>query len=339
MNGKSQIWVAVLRTLHQSTKLNSVSVGAEVLYRRLLEVCDDGGNYFSDPALILAYVFGHRLASHTATIEDVTAWRGEIVTAELINLYDGGKCLHICNHYTKFRSDRKGSDIRFTQYVPDAERSRDATVPDSGRARDVSVPTDKTRLDETRRDETRVGASGSEPPTPPPENQPPVPRPRTFAQECVDRAIASYESRYCKTRHVEEYPGGRAKLRKTYGVVLETLAGFSPDFPRTKEAQLTKTEDELKHIASVVQTKWVGFLENAAKMDDIAKGIPGKGGDFYRFPSTLPKLCDRIPQLTNEDVLAASKRKLDVAEARANSQRMGAPEPAPAVRFGDKEYL
>jgi hypothetical protein len=39
---KSRRWVAVLRTLHQSAKLNAVSEGAENLFRRLLEVCDDG---------------------------------------------------------------------------------------------------------------------------------------------------------------------------------------------------------------------------------------------------------------------------------------------------------
>ena len=161
---------------------------------------------------------------------------------------------------------------------------------------------------------------------------------RTFVQECVDRALVSYEKRYCATRNLGSYPGGSKALTKGYGVVTEVLAGFFPDFPKTKAAVSIKTPEELKHIASVVQIAWVGYLDRAAEIDKSAREIPGKDGTWLRFPSTPAQFCNRIPQLTESDVAAAQKRVADVAEARKNSRRMN-PEPGPTVRYGEKENV
>jgi hypothetical protein len=154
----------------------------------------------------------------------------------------------------------------------------------------------------------------------------------------VDRALVSYEKRYCKTRQLTVYPGGSKALAKGYGVVLDTLAGLAPDFPRTKVQTAAKTEKELKHIASVVQVAWVGYLERAAAIDEAAHKIPGKDGTWLRFPSTPVMFCKRIPQLSDSDVTAAQQRVADVAEAKRNS-RQANPGTGPTIRYGQLEKV
>jgi len=161
---------------------------------------------------------------------------------------------------------------------------------------------------------------------------------RTFAQQCVDRALVSYEKRYCLTRQLTAYPGGPKALAKGYGVVVETLAGFCPDFPKTKAQTAAKTEKELKHIASVVQTAWVQYLENAAAIDESAKSIPGKDRLWLQFPPTVVRFCGRIPQLSQADVEATAKRVADVTEAKRNFKRSN-PDSGPSIRYGDRENV
>jgi hypothetical protein len=162
MPDKSKRWVAVLKTLHQSDKLNRCSEGAELLYRRLLEVCDDGGNYYAEPGLLLGYVFAHRM-SKGLTLEAVKSRLDELIAVGLVSIYDGG-LLHISNYYTRLRADGHGTDVRFTP-----PGSISSPVPESDRiptgARSVSTDSDS---DKTRQDlDKRTGATGPEPVTPP----------------------------------------------------------------------------------------------------------------------------------------------------------------------------
>jgi hypothetical protein len=175
-------------------------------------------------------------------------------------------------------------------------------------------------------------------PDAPPGDKPQDPPARTFTQECVDRALISYEKRYCKTRQLTGYPGGQPALAKSYGLVVKTLAGFSPDFPKTKAATAAKTPEELKHVASVVQVAWVGYLERAEEIDTLAAKIPGKDGTWLRFPPTIAQFCGRIPQLSQSDVDAAARRVADIAEARKNAKRHN-PDSGPSIRCGDKENV
>ena len=150
MAEKSRNWKAVLDTLHQSDRLNRVSEGAEVLYRRLLEVCDNGGNYFADPGLVLGYVFAHRM-SMGLTPKDILDRTQELVTVGLVDVYAEGKLLHISRYYTRLRSDGHGADIRFASFpgnpgpTPDSDRTPPGVHP---------VSTDQSRGEGEKR-ETR----------------------------------------------------------------------------------------------------------------------------------------------------------------------------------------
>jgi len=333
MAEKSRNWVAVLNTLHQSDRLNRVSEGAELLYRRLLEVVDNGGNYFADPSLLLGYIFAHRMSSGL-TPKDMMDRTQELVRVGLLDVYADGKLLHISRYYTRLRSDGHGADIRFAAFVagnshrPDSDRTPPGVHPASTES-EIEIDSEREESEKRRKKSapTSSDAPASESSTTSPDS-------RTFAQQCVDRALVSYEKRYCLTRQLTAYPGGPKALAKGYGVVVETLAGFCTDFPKTKAQTATKTEKELNHVASVVQIAWVGYLDRAAAIDEAAHKIPGKDGTWLRFPSTPVMFCKRIPQLSESDVDAAGKRVADVAEAKRNSKRMN-PESTPTVRYGE----
>lgn len=146
MSDKSTRWVAVRRTLYQSEKLNAVSEGAEVLYRRLLEVCDDGGNYYGEPGLVLGYAFAHRLAAGTVDIAEMSRRLTELATVGLVVIYNGGKLLHIVNHFSRMRTD-VAPDIRFDAF-------RNESVTDPSRERNGCGPLDRTEPNQTVPDRT-----------------------------------------------------------------------------------------------------------------------------------------------------------------------------------------
>ena len=150
MPEKSKRWVAVLRTLHQSRKLNKVSEGAELLYRRLLEVVDDNGNYDADPALILGQALARRMAQGL-TVKTTGDRLKELVKEELVWLYRGDELLHISNHYTKLRADGHGAIVLYDSPTP--EELALPRTPNGDQEVTKGVP--QTRLDQTRQDKTR----------------------------------------------------------------------------------------------------------------------------------------------------------------------------------------
>ena len=116
---KREGWNPLLRSYPQSEKINAVSLGAETLFTRLLAQCDDHANYYADPCLILAYLYGHRMKanlpdSHRVSVTDVERFRNELVTVALVKPYqaDGHWYLHVVNCKKTLRSDIK-EDSRF----------------------------------------------------------------------------------------------------------------------------------------------------------------------------------------------------------------------------------
>jgi hypothetical protein len=71
-------WHPLLASYPQSERVNACSLGAEVLFVRLIAAADDYGNYYGDPSLILCYLFGHRMAKGEVSVADVESWRGEL---------------------------------------------------------------------------------------------------------------------------------------------------------------------------------------------------------------------------------------------------------------------
>ena len=330
MAEKSRNWVAVLNTLHQSDKLNRVSEGAELLYRRLLEVVDNGGNYFADPHLLLGYVFAHRM-SRGLTPKDMLDRTQELVGVGLVDVYADGKLLHISRYYTRLRSDRHGADIRFdpfpgpTDPTPDSDRTPPGVRPDSNRR-----PQNRDRIEseidsEKRQKRIRTCADESNSSAPPsattssstsePE---PKPRERTYCQQVVDLLLSKWAKVYEQTRG-QAYPGD---VQKGHGVVTGALPRLVKDFPTTKAKAAALTAEQRREFSAKAVKTWAGFLERAEMMHKLSAETPGKDARFMLFPDSPARFVGRMPSLSWRDVQAASKRVQDVKEAKRNTERM-----------------
>ena len=115
---KREPYSPLLCSYPDSEKINSVSLGAECLFCRLIARCDDAGNYEGDPVLLMCGLFAKRFQKGAVTVTDVERFRDELVTAGLIDLYkiNGATYTHIRNVKKVLRSDIK-RDIRFPQAV------------------------------------------------------------------------------------------------------------------------------------------------------------------------------------------------------------------------------
>lgn len=89
-----------------SRKVNSVSLGAECLYVRVLLLTDDFGRYHADPRILKSHAFSLRRVTERAIIK----WLIELVDAGLIKLYsiDSEEYLEVVRFedFQTFRSDR-----------------------------------------------------------------------------------------------------------------------------------------------------------------------------------------------------------------------------------------
>ena len=72
-----------------SPNLDQLSDGAERMFWRLTTVCDDYGRFDADPRVLLALCFP--LRSGSWKVEKITIWRKELVTHNLICLYEIGE--------------------------------------------------------------------------------------------------------------------------------------------------------------------------------------------------------------------------------------------------------
>ena len=93
--------------INDSEAVNSLSLGAEVFYRRLMSVADDHGLYSANPMLLLGKVFALRMDE--VTIDQIGGWLGECESAGLLRIYtvDGKTFLQIRNFGQKARSAPK----------------------------------------------------------------------------------------------------------------------------------------------------------------------------------------------------------------------------------------
>ncbi len=90
-----------------SPKVNQLTSGAELFYRRLLSVVDDYGRYHAHPTLVRAATFPTKMD----VVEDahVTKWLNETIKVGLVNIYerDGHKYLEVINFGQKVRAKSK----------------------------------------------------------------------------------------------------------------------------------------------------------------------------------------------------------------------------------------
>lgn len=98
-----------------SERVNALSLGAEVFYRRLMSVVDDFGRYYAKSVLLRTACFPLRV--DTVKDKDIAAWLSECTEAGLILLYsDAGK------HYLQlldFRQQIRAKESKFP--APDAQ--------------------------------------------------------------------------------------------------------------------------------------------------------------------------------------------------------------------------
>ena len=98
-------FAALLKSICNSVKLNAVSEGSEVLFYRLLTVCDDYGRYYGSAELVKSYVLAKRTR---VTVDEVERRLAELVAVGLIEQYEieGETCLAIIKYHTRMRADR-----------------------------------------------------------------------------------------------------------------------------------------------------------------------------------------------------------------------------------------
>jgi hypothetical protein len=114
--GTIKLWNVLLSNYPQSEKVNSVSIGAEMFYTRLIAASDDRGNYYGNPALILGYLLAHRMVKGEANIDIITGWIAELSDPKVGLLAEygqnGSRYLHLQGVYKFLRCDRS-RDYRF----------------------------------------------------------------------------------------------------------------------------------------------------------------------------------------------------------------------------------
>ena len=95
--------------INSSPRVNRLSRGAEVLYRRLLSVVDDYGRFHASPITILGACWP--TCPDRVSLEDITKWLKECIGGDdpLICFYkvDGSKYLLINNFGQQIRSKSK----------------------------------------------------------------------------------------------------------------------------------------------------------------------------------------------------------------------------------------
>jgi hypothetical protein len=124
----------------ESEKVNKVSLGAEILWERLLTRVDDNGNYDGDPLVVYANCLRYKSG---VTVKDVEKWIKELLDVRsdddkglLVQYtFKGRKYLHI----VKFRKyqDLRDDKTRTVQYPPHPTEIGEPAYLKTGRGLDV----------------------------------------------------------------------------------------------------------------------------------------------------------------------------------------------------------
>ena len=101
----------VLRSLPRSVRINKVSVGAEMLYVRLLLLADAEGRYWGSTFRVAALVLAERVEANQVTVAQVEVWLDELHAAGLTEPYvvDGVRYLFIARYHRA--ADNRGSVV------------------------------------------------------------------------------------------------------------------------------------------------------------------------------------------------------------------------------------
>ena len=156
MANKRDPWVPLRLSLPFSEKINGVSIGAEMLYVRLLAQCDDGSNYWGSSKQILALLCSLRWENGQVQEGEIRAWRDELVGVGLAEIYEvaGREYLHLIAVKKILRNDVL-RDERFPQSP--TEPGLPDGGPDAGRAGAGSGPSEEEEEEEEEEDTEGAG--------------------------------------------------------------------------------------------------------------------------------------------------------------------------------------
>jgi len=155
----------LLKSYPDSEKVNRCSIGAEMLYVRLIAASDDGARYWGEPGIVLARLLTLRMVDGTATLAMVTKWIQELVTFNLVTLYEseGRRFLLMVDVFKTLRKDvppsysfPDPSKCKPIQSGPDA--ARNVTGDECIESDDVPADPDQTQT-QTRPDPFSSSAS------------------------------------------------------------------------------------------------------------------------------------------------------------------------------------
>jgi uncharacterized phage protein (TIGR02220 family) len=141
-------WRKLYGKICENQELGECSIGANLLFERILTKTDDTGKFYADPTLINKLVFTNR-----KDIKDrqISKWLEELTNKNLIKLYkvENKKYLYFLNFnkYQKLRKDIKPKICFPEPPVTDAERP----VTDAERPVDIRV--EESRVEENRVEE------------------------------------------------------------------------------------------------------------------------------------------------------------------------------------------
>ncbi len=139
---RNESWNPLLKSYPDSDRVNSVSIGAEMLYTRLIAQSDDHGHYCGEPRWVLARLFTARMIAGQVHEQDIAGWLNELEQVGLIAKYQvaGQVYIELVNVKKCLRRDVK-PEIRFPDRPmrgTSAKQVRDVSVTDSARVRDES---------------------------------------------------------------------------------------------------------------------------------------------------------------------------------------------------------
>lgn len=284
-------------TAHKSDKLNAVSEGAEILYRRLLEAVDDNGNFDADPAVMLGELHSRCMITRGLTVETISARLKELVDIILVQVYGDGKYLHISNHYTRLRSDGHGSDVRYPK--PPATKSR--TIPDSEgsptgdqkASLDLDLDLDLDRDREPSAPVSPDAVDNSQPSNPEPGRR--KPRPLNAQAQAVKACLDAYTAGY------HEATGKPFDGEPPPGSVVRWLG-----------------QQTTRDLGVATFKRAVDVAVAAHKVDPVGK---------YAFPQRVPLFVSMVSDLLGnwlERARDSARVKREIAEKRGNGG--GSPE-------------
>jgi hypothetical protein len=125
-------------TILRSVKLNAISLGAEVLYRRIFSVADDFGRFYATPVTIRCACWP--TCPNKVTDEQVAAWIAELAANGLARPYSADGCEYL--ELAEFGQRTPRSSPKFPdppQYAsrPTPDRSQPSNNPLADRKQDA----------------------------------------------------------------------------------------------------------------------------------------------------------------------------------------------------------